>query len=81
MSKNEKLIRKIFDGQHISYDDAEKILVSLGFATKSEGSHHVFRKKGFPRNISIKKRPQLLPYQIKDLKEVLQEHGYPKTQD
>ncbi len=78
MSKLEKLVKRVLAGQSISYDDAERLLLSIGFVMKSEGSHHVFRKKGFSKNISIKKRPQLLPYQIKDLKEVLKDHGYPK---
>ncbi len=31
MSKFQKLIEKILDGRNISYDDAEKVLVHLGF--------------------------------------------------
>lgn len=78
MSRAEKLIKRILAGSLVSYDEAEKLLFSLGFLMKSEGSHHVFRKKGYAKNISIKKRSQLLPYQIKDLREVLKDHGYPK---
>ena len=80
MSKFDKLIKRILDGQSISYEEAEKLLSSLGFIMKSEGAHHVFRRKGYAKNISIKKRPQLFPYQIKDLKEVLKDHGYPKEE-
>ena len=76
MSKLEKLIERILAGQTVSYDEAEKLLVSLGFVMKIVGSHHVFRRKGYAKNISIKKRPQLLPYQLKDLKEVLKDHGH-----
>lgn len=36
MSKNDKLVRKILLGQQVSYEDAEKLLLSLGFAMKSE---------------------------------------------
>ena len=78
MSKIEKLVKKVLFGKAVSYDDAEKLLYSLGFIMKSEGSHHVFRRKGYSKNISIKKRPQLLPYQLKNLKEVLKDHGYAK---
>ncbi len=80
MSKIDKLIKRIFGGQTVSYDEAEKLLFSLGFVMKSEGSHHVFRRKGYGKNISIKKRPELFPYQLKDLKEVLKDHGYPKEE-
>ena len=76
MSKFEKLIQKILNGTNISYQEAENILLSLGFQVKIRGSHHNFRKPKYLRTISIKRRPQLLSYQIDDLKEVLKDHGY-----
>jgi len=76
MSKLQKLIQRILEGQDISYKEAETLLLKLGFQLEIRGSHHIFRKSGYTRNISIKRRPQLLPYQIADLKEVLRDHGY-----
>ena len=76
MSTLDKLISKILSGRPVSYREAEKLLTKLGFELEICGSHHVFRKKGYRKNVSIKKRPQLLPYQIRDLKEVLIDHGY-----
>jgi predicted RNA binding protein YcfA (HicA-like mRNA interferase family) len=76
MSKFQKLIERILEGRSVSYEEAERILLGLGFKMESRGSHHVFRKSGYERNISIKRRPQLLPYQLNDLKEVLTDHGY-----
>lgn len=76
MTTREKLHQKIFSNSCVSYDDAEKILLSLGFKITIRGSHHVFRKAGFQQNISLKKRSQLRPYQIKLLQEVLIAHGY-----
>ncbi len=76
-----KIDKRILLGHQISYDEAQTVLYSLGFAMKCEGSHCVFRKKGYLKNISIKKRSQLLPYQIKDLKEVVRDHGYPKKEE
>ena len=76
MSKWQKLIQRILEGQDTSYKEAENLLLRLGFELEIRGSHHIFRKNGYPRNISIKCRPQLLPYQISDLKEVLRDHGY-----
>jgi len=77
MSKEEKLIEKILQkNKNISYEDAEKILLKLDFVLEIKGSHHIFRKNGFARNISLKRRPLLLSYQIEMLKEVLEEHGY-----
>jgi predicted RNA binding protein YcfA (HicA-like mRNA interferase family) len=76
MSKLQKLAQKILDGRDVSYDEAEGLLLKLGFRLEIRGSHHIFRKKGYMRNISIKRRAQLLPYQIVDLREVLRDHGY-----
>jgi len=71
MSSIDKLIQKVLDSKQISYKEAERILLSLGFELKITGSHHVFRKTGTPYNVSLKKRPQLLPYQIKIIRNVL----------
>jgi len=74
MSRIEKLIQKIFARQQVSYQDAEKILFELGYELKISGSHHIFRKAGH-KHVTIKRRPQLLSYQIIDLQEVLRDHG------
>jgi len=76
MSKVDKLIQKILEGRQTSYEDAERILLFLGFDLEICSSHHIFRKKGYKSNISIKKRSQLQKYQIKDLREALINHGY-----
>lgn len=78
MSKLEKLIEKVLNGKNITYDDAEHLLMYLGFTLKIKASHHIFRKPQYHRVISLKKRPQLLKYQIDDLKEVLEDHGLKK---
>jgi predicted RNA binding protein YcfA (HicA-like mRNA interferase family) len=76
MSKLEKLIQKILSGKNVSYVDAEKMLEYLGFELNIRGSHHIFRKPGYARTVSIKKRPVLLEYQINHLLEVLKDHDY-----
>ncbi len=76
MSKLQKLIAKILSGHNVSYKEAEKLLLGMGFSIEIRGSHHVFRKMGYMRNVSLKIRPQLLPYQIKLLMEVLRDHDY-----
>jgi predicted RNA binding protein YcfA (HicA-like mRNA interferase family) len=76
MSKYEKLIQKILNGKNITYQEAENILLNLGFQLKVSGSHHIFRKPGYIKTISIKRRKLLYDYQIDDLKKVLKDHGY-----
>lgn len=78
MTKIDKLIQKILSERVISFDEASTVLRKLGFDMDICGSHHIFRKDGYVRNVSIKRRPQFLPYQIKLIKEVLEDHGYTK---
>lgn len=76
MSKIEKLIQKILHGKNITYQEAENLLLNLGFHLKIKGSHHNFRKPGYSKTIVIKRRKILYDYQVDDLKEVLKDHGY-----
>jgi hypothetical protein len=78
LSKIEKLIEKIFVEGQVSYNDAERILLYLGFDLETSSSHYIFRKVHYVKTISIKNRSQLLPYQIKILRKVLLDHGYEK---
>jgi len=47
MSSFDKLIQKILAGSSVSYSDAEKILLNLGYDFRVCGSHHIFGKKGY----------------------------------
>jgi hypothetical protein len=78
MSKLEKLIDKVLNGKNISYDDAQNLLEHLGFTLKIKASHHIFRKPQYPRVISLKKRTLLIRYQVDELQEVLEDHGFKK---
>jgi hypothetical protein len=78
MTKLDKLIKKIFECRNISYSQAETLLLSLGFQLDVTGSHHIFRKKGCLKHVSLKRTGQLLTYQLKDIQEILIDHGYSK---
>lgn len=74
MSKFEKLKAKIKNGQSVSYAEAESVLFKLGFSVRSKGSHHVFTKEGYSKNISIKKCSELLQYQLNLINEALEHY-------
>lgn len=77
MSSRDKLIQTIFSNtKNIAFDEVETLLLWLGFKLKVSGPHYVFRKADIDLKISLKKRPQLYPYQVEDLREVLKKHGY-----
>jgi predicted RNA binding protein YcfA (HicA-like mRNA interferase family) len=77
MSAFEKLIQKIFNSSQISYDDAARVLLKLEYMLRVRGSHHGFRKDGH-KQVILKRRSQLKPYQLSLLQEVLRVHGYEK---
>lgn len=72
MSKFEKIKAKIKNRQSVTYSEAENVLNRIGFTSRSKGSHHVFAKEGYPKNISIKKCSELLIYQLELIKEALE---------
>lgn len=72
MSKFEKLKAKIKNKQAVSYKEAESVLIKLGFNLRTRGSHHIFSKNGYSKNISLKKVIELLDYQLELIKEVLE---------
>lgn len=76
MGSLDKTIQKFIARSQVSYDEAERVLLFLGFEFQVTGSHHVFRKKGYPKNIALKRRSNLLPYQIKMVVEALRSYGY-----
>ena len=79
MSSRDKLIQKILAGNtNVSFDDVRSLLLWLGFAEKVKGSHYGFRKEGMA-NIILKRRSQLLLYQVELIREVLKKHGYKET--
>ncbi len=49
MSSLEKLIKKVLSGSQVSYENAERILLFLGFSLTISSSHHIFRKSGYGR--------------------------------
>ncbi len=82
MSKFDKIKLKIKNGQAISFEEAENFLIKLGFKVRSPGSSHfIFWKEGYEKNISIKKRSQLFPYQMSLLKEVLTHYEQDKKNE
>ena len=76
MSKFDKLVKQILEERSTSYKEAESVLIKLGFDLRIRGSHHVFAKPDYDKNVSIKMRSQLFPYQIRLIQEVLKDHGY-----
>jgi predicted RNA binding protein YcfA (HicA-like mRNA interferase family) len=78
MSKRDKLIQKIFNGNtDVTPDEAIKILEMLDFkATPVGGSHLTFRKPDCPSVTIVLTQNPLKPYILEKLQEALKNEGY-----
>ena len=75
MSKYEKLMFQILKGTsdaNIAFHDLCQLLIHLGFAERTRGSHHMFRKEGVEEKINIQKDGnKAKPYQVKQVRAVI----------
>ena len=74
MSKQEKLIKKILEEKAITFEEAQKVLVSFGYIqrTPKGGSSHVTFTKSPNKIITlVKTQKPLKPYAIKLIKEAI----------
>lgn len=77
MGKFEKVLRRVLSGTSdasIAFEDLCWLLGRLGFDEHIKGSHHNFRRSG--EGIKINLQPQgaqCKPYQVKQVREVLQQ--------
>ena len=78
MSKHEKLIQKILDGNSdITSGEAVKILKILGYSASPTGSSHLtFRKPNHMSVTLVITQNPVKPYIIAKLQEVLYIEGY-----
>lgn len=57
---------------NIRFDDLRVYLLQLGFAERTRGSHHVFRKEGVPELIILQRSgAQAKPYQVRQVRQTV----------
>lgn len=75
MGKLEKLLVKLLFGgsdKNFRFDDLVKILLSLGFEERVNGSHHIFVKEDIPDIVNIQSiGDKAKPYQVKQVRDVI----------
>lgn len=74
MSKWDKLIKKILEDKDVTYKEAEKALISLGYipVSPSSGSSHItFRKNNTEKITLVKTQNPVKKYLIKLIKEAI----------
>lgn len=70
MTKEEKLKEKIRNGQNVSFDEADSLLKKMGYSVRSKGSHFSYKKTGCA-TITLKRRNELLEYQLRLLEDAI----------
>lgn len=75
MGQFEKLIVKILSGskdKDFFFDDLCKILKTLGFQERINGSHHIFYKEGIEEILNIQSQgAKAKAYQVKQVRQVI----------
>jgi len=78
MGKYEKLLNEILRGKSdasVSLDDLRHLLRRLGFAERTHGSHHIFRKAGVDEKINLQREgSKAKAYQERQVRIVILKH-------
>jgi hypothetical protein len=73
--KYKKLLFQVLRGAsdaNISFDDLRKLLLRLGFAERTRGSHHNFRKEGVEEKINLQRDDgKAKAYQVRQVRAVI----------
>ncbi|MFH1778224.1 MAG: type II toxin-antitoxin system HicA family toxin [Candidatus Omnitrophota bacterium] len=79
MGKHEKFLLKILSGssdRNNNFDDLRSFLKQIGFKEYNRSSHHMFRKEGVEEKINFQKEGNnAKPYQVKQVRNVIQKYG------
>ena len=75
MGKYQQLLLTILRGSsdaNIGFEDPCRLLRRLGFAERTRGSHHVFRKSGIEEMLNLQRdASKAKPYQVRQVRSIL----------
>lgn len=75
MGKYTKLLQSILSGRsdaNIPFNEMRQVLLSLGFAERIRGDHHIFTKDGIAEILNLQPIGSLAkPYQVKQIRTIL----------
>jgi hypothetical protein len=67
----ERLLSRAADA-NIRFEDLRVLLLALGFAERTSGSHHVFTKAGIEQQLNLQREgSNAKPYQVKQVRAVI----------
>lgn len=75
MARHEKVLERVLGGEadaNIRFEKLRALLLDLGFAERTRGSHHVFGKSGIEEQINLQREgAKAKPYQVKQVRAVI----------
>ena len=78
MTQNRDLLQRILSGRsdaNIRFDELRRLLLGLGFAERTKGSHHIFRREGVTERINLQRDDgDAKPYQVRQVRRLIQHH-------
>ncbi|MBK5260312.1 MAG: type II toxin-antitoxin system HicA family toxin [Thermoanaerobaculia bacterium] len=75
MTRGDKNLEQVLRGTsdaNVRFEDLRNLLLALGFAERSRGSHHVFTKTGVEEQVNLQRDgAKAKPYQVKQVRAVI----------
>jgi hypothetical protein len=79
MAKHEKLLWRILSGKsdaNIKFVDLRSLLLDLGFAERTQGSHHIYSRPGVEELLNLQRDGnKAKAYQVKQVRKVVVRYG------
>jgi predicted RNA binding protein YcfA (HicA-like mRNA interferase family) len=79
MSRHARLLARLLGGDSdagLDFDDLRMLLGRLGFEERTRGSHHIFRRPGLPKLLTLQRdgrHPKV--YQVRQVRALIREYG------
>lgn len=75
LARHDRTLDQVIGGKsdaNIRFEDLRTLLLALGFAERTRGSHHVFSKSGVEEQINLQREgAKAKPYQVKQVRSVI----------
>jgi hypothetical protein len=79
MGKHEKLLWRILSGKsdaNIKFTDLCSLLLDLGFAERTQGSHHIYSRSGVEELLNLQREGNKAKvYQVRQVRKVILKYG------
>lgn len=79
MGKHEKLLWRILSGKsdaNIKFTDLCSLLLDLGFAERTQGSHHIYSRPGVEELLNLQRDGnKAKAYQVRQVRKVIVTYG------